>query len=1319
MRETRTQKVLENNVKVFTMRQSYVLTLLVLLAFGLMVFFSYSYVSDIERKHLINSVDNAFDNAKMKINADLQEPKTMLAGISGNIRTMILNKENDKLQDYFIRAVHLLENDDFLDGFDGLYGRIFDYGDFDGQGRSLPENYDMESRPWYTAALEANGKIAVTQPYVNLRSGNMVVTYSCLIFNKESEAIGIIALSMQLSRIGKYITESHLYKGSYGILTDEKFRVAAHPSPLYLGRELRDMNDGSSIERALRAGKEVVEFRTTDYLGNPAVLFVRNIKSEKIQNNWYLGILIPEKKYNENLSNMMKVLVTLGIIMSIMLSLILLRTIFAKIKTDELVQTILDVTPLGLSIWDKNFKNIGTNEETLRLLSLPSEKEYANRFFELSPEYQPDGKPSKEKVLEFFKQAFDEGYCRFEWMHQKLNGSQIPCEVTLIRIDYKGDFAVVSYTQDLREFKTVIAKIREADERTQLMLDSTPLGITFWDKNINLVDFNYEAARVLGIFNKQEYREKFQETVPEYQPDGKKSTEKLIEIINIAFKEGYSHTEWHHNTVHGETIAFDAMAVRLKYKGDDIVVVYCRDMREVNIAMEKMREADARAQILLNAAPISCTLFDENHQVIDCNNEALKLFKISCKKEYSKNFFKKYTPKTLPDGTSTIKRAVEVAKKALENGYCRFEWAHLDADGEEVPCEVTLVRVRYKGKDVLAGYVKDLREFRAMIKEMRKAEIAEASNKAKSKFLAAISHEIRTPMNAILGITEIQLQNEMLPASIKEAFNKIYNSGDMLLGIINDILDLSRIEMDRMEINPVKYEVASLINDTVHLNMMRNSKPVEFCLSVNENVPTLLLGDELRIKQILNNLLSNAYKYTDEGSVKLAVNVETENTEEGHVTLVFRVSDTGQGMTTEQMDRLFTTEYTRFNLEANRAIEGTGLGMSITYHLIKIMNGTISVESKPNEGTSFTVSLPQKTVNSEILGKDLIENLESFRISSSARMKKAQIIREYMPYGKVLIVDDVDSNLYVAKGLMAPYGLSIDVVPSGFEAIERIKTGNVYDVVFMDHMMPKMDGVETTKNIREMGYKEPIIALTANAIVGQAKFFLENGFDEFISKPIDMRQLNAVLNKFIRGKQSPEIIAEARKQKQNQEEAVFRSGISPSDPALHSVFLLDIKKALPVIEETFKNIDSISDEDLHLFTISVHSMKSSLANIGEAIASKLAFALEKAGKERNIKAIKMQTPVLIDDIRSIKTKIESEKKVASANADEDPGFLREQLRIICCASADYDERPVKLALDALKKLSWKEKTRSLIDKIDEQLLYGDFEEVRRLAAEQL
>ncbi|MCL2009034.1 MAG: ATP-binding protein [Synergistaceae bacterium] len=409
---------------------------------------------------------------------------------------------------------------------------------------------------------------------------------------------------------------------------------------------------------------------------------------------------------------------------------------------------------------------------------------------------------------------------------------------------------------------------------------------------------------------------------------------------------------------------------------------------------------------------------------------------------------------------------------------------------------------------MLEGYYSDITERQLL-------ETAEMANRAKSEFLATMSHEIRTPMNAILGITEILLHDETLAPNIVEALGKIYNSGDLLLNIINDILDLSKIEAGKLELAPGKYDVASMINDTATLNMMRaGSKPIEFELSVDENVPSTLVGDELRVKQILNNLLSNAFKYTERGVVKLSVSAAVADHRFNEATLVIKVSDTGRGMTKEQLNTIFDA-YSRFNSGANRTTEGAGLGMNITHNLLRLMKGEISVKSEPDMGTIFIVRLPQGTAGGGVLGRETAEQLQNFSTGGAKQIKRAQVVFEPMPYGRVLVVDDVESNLYVVKGLLSPYKLSVDTVMSGFAAIDKIKDGKEYDIVFMDHMMPQMDGVETTKIIRGLGYARPIVALTANALVGQSDMFLANGFDGFISKPIDVRELNAALKKFI------------------------------------------------------------------------------------------------------------------------------------------------------------------------------------------------------------
>jgi len=543
---------------------------------------------------------------------------------------------------------------------------------------------------------------------------------------------------------------------------------------------------------------------------------------------------------------------------------------------------------------------------------------------------------------------------------------------------------------------------------------------------------------------------------------------------------------------------------------------------------EKKKKANERARLMLDATPLGAIYWDKDLRCVDCNEESVRLFGVKNKQEYLDRFME-FSPEYQPDGKLSRKKTIELVKKAFNDGYCRFEWMHRKIDGEPIPCEVTLIRVEYEGDYSVLGYTRDLRELKQMMKkiEQRDSQLeaalkaAQDANAAKSKFLANISHEIRTPMNVILGVTESYLQNDDVPQEYQDGYEKIYNAGDLLLHIINDLLDLSKIDSGKFDLIPVKYETSSLINDAAHMNTIRfQHKPIKFTLLVDENIPLELIGDELRIKQILNNLLSNAFKYTDSGEVTLSFAVEKPADETlipCETNLIIRVSDTGQGMTAEQVKILFD-EYTRFNAESNRKISGTGLGMAITHNLVGLMNGKLSVDSAPGRGTVVTVRIPQRLTGSGALGREIAENLNTFNFAAASKKKNKKIIREPMPYGKVLIVDDMKSNLDVAVLLLTPYQLQIDIAESGAEAVSLIKNKKEYDIIFMDHMMPDMDGMETTRQIRAFGYKHPIIALTANAVAGQHGNFLKNGFDGYISKPIDIRQLNDSLNKYIRDK---------------------------------------------------------------------------------------------------------------------------------------------------------------------------------------------------------
>jgi CheY-like chemotaxis protein len=309
-------------------------------------------------------------------------------------------------------------------------------------------------------------------------------------------------------------------------------------------------------------------------------------------------------------------------------------------------------------------------------------------------------------------------------------------------------------------------------------------------------------------------------------------------------------------------------------------------------------------------------------------------------------------------------------------------------------------------------------------------------------------------------------------------------------------------------------------------------------------------------------------------------------------------------------------------------------------------------------------------------------------------------------------VDDVETNIYVARGLLAPYQLKIDSAPSGIVAIEKIKSGNVYDIIFMDHMMPEMDGIKATKIIRDIGYKKPIVALTANAVVGQADIFLKNGFDDFISKPIDVRQLNAVLNKLIRDVQPPELIEAAKKTAQVQEEQPDIAIQPDISPYLAEVFIRDALKTLAALKTLTEKNDYANKDNLRNYIINVHGIKNALSNIGKMNLSAAAAKLEIAGREEKIDIINSGTSAFTDSLHAVVEELRPKTEiVAIEKADEDKAYLNELLLTIKTACADYDEKTAEAALEELRKTTWSQQTNEFLSKIAEQLLHSDFDEI--------
>ena len=851
----------------------------------------------------------------------------------------------------------------------------------------------------------------------------------------------------------------------------------------------------------------------------------------------------------------------------------------------------------------------------------------------------------------------------------------------------------------------IVSQKNKIENRTQLMLNLSPYGVNFLDKNYMIVDCNKAALKMFDMADKNKYKADFHNYSPEYQPNGKLSSEMKKLVLDAAYEEGAGRFEWTHKKPDGELLPVEVTIVRSTYEGEEISIAYMRDLREIKAVIAEKDKAIEENNMLKNLENIMNGL-DIMIYVTEPSTGEILFINDSMKRHYN------------IEGNCVGELCYKLLQNNLDHKCDFCPCFKLDKEPDKAVVweeHSTKTKRIYRNVDRFIPWPNNktvhIQHSVDMTELIAAKDFAEQSSRYKSAFLANMSHEIRTPMNAILGIAEIQLQKKDIPVNFLDAFSKIYESGDLLLNIINDILDVSKVEAGKLELHPVNYDIPSLINDTVQLNRLRyDSKPIEFILQVDENTPHDLYGDELRIKQILNNILSNAFKYTNEGFVKFQISAEeTQESDGKDIILIFQISDSGQGMSKDQINELFD-EYTRFNLEANRSAVGAGLGMSITKRLVDIMNGSITVESEPDKGSLFTVHIPQKRAGDALCGPETAEKLQNFSSYGAAVSRKAQFLREYMPYGNVLVVDDVESNIYVIKGMLLPYGLNIEAVSNGFDAVEKIKNGKIYDIIFMDHMMPKMDGIEATKIMRKMGYTNIIIALTANAIIGREQMILQNGFDAYISKPIDSRDLNHFLNEFIRNRKPPEIVQAARNEQQIK--GLISADINAKDMAksqeMTELFIHDAVSAAEVLNALYGKIYTLNDEEMSLYITTVHGMKSALYNFGEKELSAKALKLEQAGEDRNLTVLSGSTNLFIDDLRSLIAKYKPDGGENVELSGEDKNSLREKLLEIKTACAAFDKKTAKDILNELKQKTWPPNIKNILDDIGMNILHSAF-----------
>ena len=719
-------------------------------------------------------------------------------------------------------------------------------------------------------------------------------------------------------------------------------------------------------------------------------------------------------------------------------------------------------------------------------------------------------------------------------------------------------------------------------------------------------------------------------------------------------------------------------------------------------------------------------------------------------------------------------------------------------------------------REVLAGSV---------IEELAKRQAdAEAASIAKSTFLANMSHEIRTPMHAILGMAELALREDVTLAA-QEHIHTIKNAGTNLLSIINDILDFSKIETGKLEIVPNEYLFSSLVLDVITIIKQKVFESyLRFVVNIDSNLPNILFGDAVRIRQILLNLLSNSVKYTQQGFV--ALNITGEIADNNIVILTIIVSDSGKGIKQEDIKKLFT-EFTRFDIMNNAGIEGTGLGLAITHSLVKAMGGKIEVISIYGAGSTFTVTLPQQIISSQklavvenpkeknillyerrdicrdsmmgtmeslgvnykivssdqefydeimsrqysfafvaiILYENLIESYTDIRSSnakiilisefgetSSAKNRSiitaplfsipvanclnavpegysrsmsygSSIVSFTAPTARVLIADDTATNLRVAIGLLEPYNMQIDWCKNGIEAVEAVKSAR-YDMVFMDHMMPEMDGIEATEHIRALGdadpyYKDlPIVALTANAVFGAKEMFLHKGFNDFLPKPIDLYMLDLILARWIPNDKQESIRIERHIEAATNVRIAIDGLNVENGLALAQGSMRNYLGTLAVFyKEGFEKIREIKaclkTGNLRLYTIYVHALKGATAYIGANSLAEAAQSLEAAGKKGDMLFIEARNAAFVAELETLLSNIQA--VISQISAEEQQAFtdmelLKSELSELRAALKAFDPIMIKQTVDSLQKFTRTAAVGATIEDILYNVLIGDHDE---------
>lgn len=723
------------------------------------------------------------------------------------------------------------------------------------------------------------------------------------------------------------------------------------------------------------------------------------------------------------------------------------------------------------------------------------------------------------------------------------------------------------------------------------------------------------------------------------------------------------------------------------------------------------------SEYIYRSLAVPVVVFDKEHRLHISNEAANQYLGINTDpNEYNNqkvtDFFNADFDNGVIDGNNSI--SIECTKKA-----------------DNAPCNLSVSAINDKYGDVI-GYIamiKDMSERVKYINELKEArEIADISNQAKSTFLANMSHEIRTPMNAIVGFSEIILKQDMDRQELLDYVTDIRDSSYGLLAIINDILDISKIESGKMELVLGEYNFKEMLqNVIVQILPLADNKSLRFDIECDPQMPCRVYGDETRVQEILINVLNNAVKYTDIGYIKLIVGMDMSD-DDSEINIVFKVADSGRGIKEEDKSLIFDA-FEQVNKKLHQGIEGTGLGLSIVKGYVNLMQGSIDVDSKFGEGSVFTIKIPQKLVDSEPIGEF------DFKTHS---YQKSNIGDLYISDTNVLVVDDNYVNLKVIRKSLECYGLDVTTVDSGAKAIEMCRDRK-FDIVIMDQMMPEMDGIQAMKEIRKLsdyyagGGEAKIIALTANAVKGAREALMEEGFDEYVKKPIEFEHLENILCRFIPedrisrmdGAGHSDIDTDLLKNEQNN---IYAGNFNEIDGLDMSAGLMHcggkqadyIEILALTVETSRKYLSTMRDKlsaDIKEYVIEIHAVKGMCYNIGANACGDAAKELEMAGRNGDTEYILANQTGFEAEFSALLDRIE--KATAGADKSSEPKAAGQEFSLaqyvekIKAATAEYDIPTAEKILNSIKDMPLSHEEAQTVERLEKLIDDVDFDAIEQ------